>query len=141
MIEPLLLEEKPSPAEYAALRRAMGWGEIDDETARTTVDNATFTVCLRVDGRLLGLARVVGDGVLYFYVSDVIVHPDLRGGGHGAVMMNAIIRYLAKVAKPGATIAVLPVKGREQFYEKFGFQRCPNDVLGPGLFLPDPRRV
>jgi hypothetical protein len=61
-----LIEQRPAPAEYAELRRLMGWGEIDDETARASVNAAAFSVCLRAGDRLIGLARVVGDGVLYF---------------------------------------------------------------------------
>jgi hypothetical protein len=53
---------------------------------------------------LLGLARVVEDGVLYFYISDEVLLPELRGSGHGASFMKSVIRYLAKAAKPGATI-------------------------------------
>jgi predicted GNAT family N-acyltransferase len=135
-----LIEERPTPAEYAELRRLMGWGEIDDETARASIDAAVFSVCLREGDRLLGLARVVGDGVLYFYISDVILLPELRGSGHGASLMKSVIHYLAKAAKPGATITVVPLKGREKFYESFGFKPCPNELLGAGLFLPDPRQ-
>jgi len=131
-----LIGERPSPAEYAELRRLMGWGEIDDETARVSVDAAVFSVCLRADDRLLGLARVAGDGVLYFYISDVILLPELRGSGHGTSLMKSVIDYLAKAAKPGATITVAPMKGREKFYERFGFKLCPNELLGAGLFLP-----
>jgi GNAT superfamily N-acetyltransferase len=140
MVDLTLIEEKPTPAEYAALRRLMGWGEIDDETARATVDAAVFSVCLRGGDRLLGLARVVGDGVLYFYISDMMLLPELRGGGHGASLMKSVIGYLAKTAKPGATITVVPMKGREAFYERFGFKLCPNELLGAGLYLPDPMR-
>jgi GNAT superfamily N-acetyltransferase len=135
-----LIEERPAPEEYAALRCLMGWGEIDDETARASVAAAVFSVCLREGDRLLGLARVVGDGVLYFYVSDVILLPELRGSGHGTSLMKSVIRYLAKAAKPGATITTVPLKGREKFYESFGFRPCPNELFGAGLVLPDPRR-
>ena len=110
-----LVEQRPAPAEYAGLRRSMGWGEIDDETACASADAAVFSPCLRAGDRLLGLARVVGDGVLYFYISGVIVLPELRGGGHGASLMKSVISYWARAAKPGATITVVPMKGREQF--------------------------
>jgi predicted GNAT family N-acyltransferase len=131
-----LLEEAPTPKEYANLRRLMGWGEIDEVTARKTVEAAIYSVCLRAEDRLVGLARVVGDGVLYFYIADVIVHPELRGGGYGTTLMRAILGYFARAAKPEATIVVVPLKGREKFYEGFGFQRCPNDLMGAGMHLP-----
>jgi predicted GNAT family N-acyltransferase len=131
----VVTEDRPAVEEFIALRLMMGWGAIDEATARQTIDNATFTVCMRRNGRLLGLARVVGDGVLYFYISDVIVHPDLQGGGHGMTLMNAVVAYLKRAAKPGATIALVPTKGRESFYERVGFVRCPNGMFGAGMIF------
>jgi|SoimicMinimDraft_4_1059732.scaffolds.fasta_scaffold305424_2 hypothetical protein len=43
-----LIEQRPAPAEYAELRRLMGWGEIDDETARASVDADIDRIALRL---------------------------------------------------------------------------------------------
>jgi len=110
----LLTEAPPTPAEYVALRALMGWATIDEAAAKRTLACSTYTACLRQEGRLLGLARVVGDGVLYFYISDVIVHPSLQGGGYGSTLMAAVMAYLRRAADPGATIAILPLRGRER---------------------------
>ena len=135
MVKPVLVEELPSAAEFIELRRLMGAPEVDEKTATKTTKNAVFSVCLRDRGRLLGLARVVGDGVLYFYISDVIVHPELRGSGYGVMLMNAVMRYLKGAAGPGAMIVVVPLKDRESFYERFGFRRCPDGRFGTGMYL------
>jgi len=131
----LLTEDPPTPTDYVALRALMGWGTIDEAVARRTLACSTYTACLRQEGRLLGLARVVGDGVLYFYISDVIVHPSLQGGGYGSTLMAAVMAYLRQAADPGATIAVLPLRGRETFYARFGFLTCPNEIFGAGMYL------
>ena len=136
MADPILLEDIPSPAEFIELRRIMGSPYVDQEAARKTLSGALFTVCLRQEGRLFGLARVVGDGVLYFYVSDVIVRPELRGAGYGVLLMEAVLGYLKRAAHPGAMIVVVPLKGRETFYERFGFKRCPDGCFGVGMYLP-----
>src|SRR5262249_56973232 len=65
MADPVLLEDVPSAAEFIELRRIMGSPYVDPEVARKTLSGALFTVCLRQEGRLFGLARVVGDGALY----------------------------------------------------------------------------
>jgi predicted GNAT family N-acyltransferase len=141
MTDVVAIEEQPTIAEYIALRRQMGWGQISEETARITIERAAFSICLRKEGRLVGLARVAGDGVLYFFISDVIVSPELQGGGYGAILMNGVTRYLKRAAKPGATITLQPLKGREPFYERFGFARCPNEMFGAGMYwtaMPPP---
>jgi GNAT superfamily N-acetyltransferase len=136
MTNPTLVEDVPSAAEYIELRRIMGSPEVSQEAANKTVTGALFTVCLREEARLLGIARVVGDGVLYFYISDVIVSPELRGRGYGVLLMEAVLSYLRRAAHPGAMIVVVPLKGRETFYEHFGFKRCPDGRFGVGMYLP-----
>jgi hypothetical protein len=78
----VLIEGPITATEFIEFRKLMGGPDIDMPAALKSVRNALLTVCLREDGRLLGFARVVGDGVLYFYVSDVVIHPSLRGGGY-----------------------------------------------------------
>jgi GNAT superfamily N-acetyltransferase len=137
MTDVVLVKETPTVAEYIALRQAMGWGTIDEETARRTLDGACFSACLRRGGRLVGLVRAIGDGVLYFAVSDVMVAAELRGGGHGATLLNALGDYLRRVAQPGASITLQPLAGREPFYEKFGWVRCPGGPFGSGMVFAD----
>jgi GNAT superfamily N-acetyltransferase len=132
-----LAEGAPSVSEYIALRQSMGWGTIDEDTARRTLDGACYCACLRRDGRLVGLVRAIGDGVLYFAVSDVMVAAELRGGGHGATLLEALSDYLRRVARPGASITLQPLTGREPFYEKFGWVRCPGGPFGSGMVFAD----
>jgi GNAT superfamily N-acetyltransferase len=133
MNDPVLSKTSPSVEEYIALRKLVGWGTIDEETARRTIEGSCFSACLRREGRLVGLVRMIGDGVLYFAFSDVIVSPELQGGGHGARMMRAATDYLRREARPGASITLQPLAGREGFYEKFGFVRCPGGPFGAGM--------
>lgn len=133
MDDVVLSESLPTPEELIALRRQMGWGVVSEEVARRTIAAAIFTVCLRREGRLVGLGRVMGDGVLYFSISDVIIARELQGGGHGATLMKALTDYLERAATPGASITLQPIKGREGFYERFGFVRCPHDMFGDGM--------
>lgn len=137
MDELVLSETPPTAAEYVALREQMGWGTVDEETARRTIEGACFSVCLRRDGKLVGLVRAIGDGCLFITVSDVMVSPELRGGGHGAALMKAFVAYLKRSAKPGASITLQPLAGREPFYEKFGFVRCPGGPFGAGMVFAD----
>ena len=132
-----LVEEPPHVAEYIALREAMGWGVIDNETARRTIEGSCYSACLRMNGRLVGLVRAIGDGCLYFAVSDVMVSGELRGSGHGATLLNALRAYLKRAAKPGASITLQPLAGREPFYEKFGWVRCPGGPFGQGMVFAE----
>ncbi|MBV9836193.1 MAG: GNAT family N-acetyltransferase [Alphaproteobacteria bacterium] len=129
----MLSQERPTVAEYIDLRRRAGWGTIDEATAARTLAASAFSVCLRRDATLVGFARVIGDGVLYFFLADLIVDPSFRGGGHGDRLMRAVTDYYRQAAKPGAMIALIALKGREAFYERFGYVRCPDGPFGDGM--------
>jgi len=137
MTEIELTEASPTAAEYIALRARIGWGMIDEETAHATIAGACYSACLRRNGELVGLVRLIGDGVLYFAFSDVMIASELRGSGHGARLMQAATNYLRRNARPGASISLQPLKGREPFYEKFGFARCPSGPFGAGMVFAD----
>jgi len=139
MQEVIISEELPTAAEYIALRARAAWGRVDEEIAVRTIRAAAFTVCLRHNGRLVGLARVMGDGVLYFFLAEVIVDAGFRGSGHGDRLMRTVTAYFDRSARPGATIVLIPLNGREFFYEKFGFVRCPGGPFGTGMhYAPAP---
>ncbi|PAJ68853.1 hypothetical protein CJF42_26235 [Pseudoalteromonas sp. NBT06-2] len=69
----------------------------------------------------------------YFYVQDIVVHPVYQQLGLGHKIMQYIESYLSGVAKKGATVGLLSAKGKEGFYERFGYIKRPNDILGHGM--------
>jgi predicted GNAT family N-acyltransferase len=140
--EVIVSEGLPSVAEYIDLRTRMGWGRIDEETANRTIQAAAFTVCLRRQDQFVGIARVMGDGAMYFFLADLIVAPEFRGSGYGDQLMHAVTSYFDRSAMAGATITLVPLNGREPFYEKFGFVRCPSGPFGTAMHYaaaPPPR--
>ena len=75
----------------------------------------------------------MGDDVLYFFLADLIVDPAFRGERLGERLMQAVTSHFAACAKPGASITLIPLKGRESFYERFGYVRCPDGPFGTGM--------
>ena len=133
--------ELPTAEEYVLIRNLAGWGHISKTTAIKSLSSTVISVCVRHDETLVGFGRVVGDGVLYFYVSDIFVHPSQRGRRLGEAIMGEIVEQVRATAQPGATIAVLAAPGRETFYERAGFKRCPNDVFGQAMAFLEPIRL
>lgn len=125
--------ERPSVEEFSALRKKIGWGEIDALMAKNSLNNSLFHVVIRDNDKLIAMGRVVGDGSMYFYVQDVIVDLEYQGVGLGKMVMDHIEHYLLKAANKGATIGLLAAKGKEEFYTRFGYQHRPNEALGHGM--------
>ena len=123
----------PTAEEFVELRAACGWGAVEPAIAERALAAGLLGVVARDGIRLAGFGRVVGDGVLYFYLQDVIVRPEFRGQGVGRLIVEALLDEVLRQAPVGATIGLMAAEGKEGFYEKFGFTPRPADRLGAGM--------
>lgn len=124
-----------TPEEYMELRRIVGWGLFPLEQAEQGLKNSFILICLRKDGRPIGLGRAVSDHGYVVYIADVIVVPEYQGQGLGRVIMEELLKCIKESLKPGyrVMISLLAAKGKEEFYNKFGFIDRPNDNFGCGM--------
>ena len=127
--------EAPPTEVFCALRRACGWGDVAPVVAETSLRRSLINATIYVDGHLAGFGRVVGDGVLYFYIQDVIIHQNFRGRGHATRLIEALMRRILDCAPAGSTIGLMAVRGRESMYERFGFVARPTESYGAGMTL------
>lgn len=123
----------PNAAEFNQLRKAIGWDEIDTEMVEKSLAHSLFHVTIRKEQQLLAMGRIVGDGQMYFYIQDVVVNPIMQRQGLGNKVMAEIEGYLTQHAKKGATIGLLAAKGKEAFYQRYGYLMRPNEALGNGM--------
>lgn len=110
----------------------MGWNIPDDEAIGRALASSLFSVVAEDDGLLVGLGRVVGDGGLYFYVQDVMVHPSFQGKGLGTQLMQRVMGYIGAEAPPGAFVGLMASQGLGSFYASFGFH--PREPDAPGMY-------
>jgi ribosomal protein S18 acetylase RimI-like enzyme len=125
----------PSPEEYNTLRAAVGWGTYDTAAVALSLPKSLFCVCACCDDRVVGMARVVGDATLVQYVQDVVVLPEFQNRGIGKSLMDAVMAYVGAHATDNSVVGLMSAKGKESFYERYGFVRRPNEQLGSGMTL------
>jgi len=125
--------ESPSIEEFINLRNKIGWGELDFNIAKTSLNNSLFHVIIRDKSLLIGMGRIIGDGAMYFYIQDVIVDPSYQNSGIGSILMKQIESFLSVAAKKGSTIGLLSAKGKETFYTRYNYTLRPNNSLGNGM--------
>lgn len=66
----------------------------DPEALTRAVEASTYVVTARHEGELIGLARVLSDGVAILYLQDILVRPDWqRRGVGGALLARCLERY------------------------------------------------
>lgn len=124
-----------TPEEYMELRKIVGWVQFPLEEAKACIDNAYVVLCVRDDDKAIGVVRLLWDGGYIAFLSDVIVIPEYQGQGIGRKLVEACLQKLKNDLKPGYKVKITlnSAKGKEPFYEKFGFKERPNEDSGAGM--------
>ena len=124
-----------SPDLYLCLYRSVGWDAPGLDQIEKALEGSLATFCACDGDMPVGMARLMGDGGMSFYIKDFAVLPDYQGQGVGRALMNAMESWIEKQLKPGwaVSLELISSKGREAFYEKFGFEQRPNDWDGAGM--------
>jgi ribosomal protein S18 acetylase RimI-like enzyme len=130
-----IIERLPSSEEYNELRRMVGWGIYDNVVIEKSLPNTLYCVCALVENETVGMARIIGDDGLVYYIQDVIVMPEYQRQGIGNKMMDRIMTYIRSQASHNTIIGLMAAKGKELFYEQYGFTTRPNDRLGSGMTI------
>lgn len=105
--------------ELEALYRAAPLGRKNARDLQTAFTNSRFHCFARDHGRLVGVGRVLSDGVDCAYVCDVAVLPSHQGTGLGKQLMQRLVDQ----SRGHKKILLYAVPGKEPFYRKFGFAR------------------
>lgn len=124
-----------SVKDYLRLRRNVGWMEIPPEQAQNAINNCFSLISVKFGGETVGMARLLWDGGYCAYLSDVIVDVSHRRKGLASLIITRLTEELQQVLKPGwqVKLMLMAAKGRESFYEQFGFVQRPNENAGAGM--------
>lgn len=135
MREPVIIEMLPCAADYNRLRKAVGWGEYREDVISDSLPHSLYCICALIDEQVIGMARIIGDAGMVYYIQDVIVLPEYQRQGIGTRMMERIMDYLQSHAHQNTIIGLMSAVGKEQFYKKYGFTRRPTEKLGAGMTI------
>jgi GNAT superfamily N-acetyltransferase len=78
-----------------------------------------FMVARELNGRIVGMARVISDGYSDAYIQDVVVLKTHRGLGIGRELIRRLTQFC--VARKIAWIGVIAEPGTQEFYGDLGY--------------------
>ena len=136
------LEHTPTADEYNYLTNSVGWGVRDNSIVNVALKNTIYSLCVYDEDRLIGYGRIIGDKTIFLYIQDVMVMPEYQSKKIGTGIMNNILEKINEYKKMNPEIRTYlgASKGKESFYEKFGFVSRPNEELGAGMILYDDQK-
>ena len=130
-----ILKNALTPEIYTDLRKTANFIEYKKEDIEIALKNTLFSVVIYHEDKPIGISRVVGDGKVAFFIKDVVVHPDYQNKSIGKTLMQTVLSYISEVACDRAYIGLMATKGKESFYQSFGFIERPNNQLGSGMVM------
>jgi ribosomal protein S18 acetylase RimI-like enzyme len=108
--------------QLARLTASAGWNRTREVLAQQ-VEGARFVVSAWQDGRLVGFARAISDGVTNAYVSTVVVDEAFRGRGIGRDLISRLV-----AGRDGIRWVLHARPEVAGFYAKLGFEGA-SDML------------
>lgn len=131
------IEKVPSSKEFNYLTESVGWGRRNDSIIEEALNNTLYSLCVYDGEKIIGYGRIIGDKSIFLHIHDVIVIPEYQNKGIGAEIMTRLLKQIDEYKKVNLNIRTYlgASKGKESFYEKFGFVRRPNEEFGAGMIL------
>lgn len=117
----------PTAIEHRRLAVSVGWEHAFHwPSLPESLQRSLFGVVALDGDEVVGMGRLVGDGVMYFSIQDVAVAPEYQRLGIGQRILDALLQHVGEHA-PAFVSLFATDEGRE-WYERNGFS--PGDMTG-----------
>lgn len=95
------------------------WYGHHQEEVITLFNTATHVIIAKSEGKVIGFARAMSDGVFNATIYDVLVDVAYQSKGIGYQIVNEMVAYLGSLS----CIQLIANTGTEPFYEQLGFRK------------------
>lgn len=94
MIDFKLFENQLSAEGFLRLKLATGFRNRPITQVEQALENDLLDVVAVANNEVIGMGRLVGDGVMYWYLQEIIVLPEYQGNGIGTSIVNHLLEYI-----------------------------------------------
>jgi len=130
-----ILENVLTTTDFIKLYESAGWGKKCEDIVQVSLENSYVTFAVVEEENVIGMARLLGDGGMAFYLKDFVILPEFQGKGIGKELLDYVQKYIRTQLKDGwqTKLELMSAKGKEEFYKKFGFEERPSQYTGAGM--------
>ncbi|PKN18396.1 MAG: GNAT family N-acetyltransferase [Deltaproteobacteria bacterium HGW-Deltaproteobacteria-6] len=121
------VNSKPTLAAYKKLYESTGWTTADvvpDEVLQAAIDNSWYWISAYDDQTLIGVGRLVSDGVYYAHIHDIIVDPKYRNQDISASIVEMLKEKCLK--NSFRRVWLFPGTGQVGFYLRNDSENRPS---------------
>ena len=121
---------------FLQLYTSVGWEPPGIGQVQKALENTIATFTAYDNDKAIGMARLIGDSGMSFYIKDFAVVPAYQSKGVGTLLLNALEDYIMEHIAPDWAVSLELISSKEAvvFYQKHGFEERPCDWDGPGMF-------
>ena len=132
----ILIEDNLTFEEYKDLRNTTFWTKLTDTQIENLIKNSAFKVRAKIQGKTVGMGRVLFDFGYTAYIADIIVAPEAQGKGIGRQIVERLIQLVKESAAETdfLNFSLMAAPGKSGFYEKLGFKKR-EEANGYGMVM------
>ncbi|MBU1013364.1 MAG: GNAT family N-acetyltransferase [Bacteroidetes bacterium] len=127
-------EKVPETKKFLELFLTTGWNnsyKLSDKELEYAIHNSWYTYSAYDGDQLVGLGRLISDGIIHALIIDLIILPEYQSKGLGKKILEQLV--LKCKTHQIRDIQLFSAKDKAGFYEKSGFTRRPE--ISPGMEL------
>ena len=117
-----IISRIPTVEEYQYLASSVGWHLYNNTaTVEKLLKAPIFGLVAEDANKVIGCVLLLSDHASFYYVKDLIVHPDWQGKQVGTALMKELSGWLQSNAANNALVALITGENLSSFYQHFGF--------------------
>jgi GNAT superfamily N-acetyltransferase len=112
---------QPDAAAFKRLYDATGWGPQNRDASfyEEALAGSWYCVGAYEAEQLVGFGRIISDGKLHAFITEMIVHSSFQGRGIGKAILSALLAYCKEQCLDDIQLFAAP--GKAGFYAREGF--------------------
>ena len=113
-----------------------GWESPSLDQIEIALSNSLETFLVYDEDIPVGMARLIGDKGMSFYIKDFAILPKYQSKGIGKLIESDIEKYILENIEPSWKVSLELISSKEavSFYKRLGFEERPSSEDGPGMF-------
>ena len=119
-----IAERIPTIEEYNALIKSVHWNVKDDAQVEMILKGAVYALVAEDSNttRVVGCVLLLSDNASFYYIKDMMVHPDFQGQQIGSSLMRKLNEWIETNAPDEALVGLYTGPNLAPFYGQFGFK-------------------